>query len=215
MEGLKAPAATRGASTALSPGSLVLALGRPGELQVSLGTVSSLGAQGGYRGAGLDHLIQTDATLYQGFSGGPLLDAAGKVVGINSWYYGRGTTRALPIEDAGRVGDLLQQHGRIPQPYLGIGAHPLHLDESSHAGAGQDRGLMIVSVDAKGPAAAAGVKQGDILLAVGDNPTTRLRELMGAIRRVQVGASVSLRLLRAGSVTELKATLAERTETEG
>jgi len=209
VDGLKAPAAKRGDSSTLKPGSLVLAVGRPGRLQASLGMVAGLEAGGG-RGMAAGRLIVSDATLYQGFSGGPLLDASGQVVGINSWFYGRGSTRSLPVEEAARVAEQLRLHGRVAQPYLGIGTQPLHLDEPAKAVAGQESGLLVVSVDAAGPAAAAGLRQGDILVGVGGTATGRVRELVAALRGAGVGSVVALRVLRGDAVAELSATVAER-----
>src|SRR5258708_26785948 len=110
--------ATRGSGTALRPGELVLAVGRPGELQATFGAVvSTRSRQRGWRGRGVDGLVRSDAHLYQGFSGGPLVDSSGNVVAVNSWYYGGGGTKSLPIEAAARVAARLLRHLRGEQTY--------------------------------------------------------------------------------------------------
>src|SRR6202171_4636544 len=158
VDGLGATPASRGSGAGLRPGQLVLALGRPGELQATLGVVvSTRSRRRGWRGGGIDSLVRTDAHLYQGFSGGPLVDATGNVVAINSWYYGRGETKSLPVEAAASVAESLATHGRIKQPYLGIGTQPVYLAEEVREVAGQASGLMVISIEAGSPAAEAGV----------------------------------------------------------
>src|SRR6202171_6258664 len=103
-EGLKGVLAPRGRSTDIRPGHLVIALGQPGDLQVTFGIVSGLsGSFRSWRGGQVESLIQTTAELLHGVSGGPLVDAEGRVIGINSWNFGRGISRALPvgIDEAG------------------------------------------------------------------------------------------------------------------
>src|SRR5258708_2262456 len=126
--------ATRGSGTSLRPGELVLAVGRPGELQATFGAVvSTKSRQRGWRGRGVDGLVRSDAHLYQGFSGGPLVDSLGNVVAVNSWYYGGGETKSLPIEAAARVAESLLTHGRGKQPYLGIGTPPMYPSDEAPA----------------------------------------------------------------------------------
>ena len=213
VEGLQAKPAQRAATGDVRVGQIVLAVGRPGEIQASLGVVSSkAGRQRGWRGGGVDHLVVSDATLYEGFSGGPLADASGRVVGVNSWYYGRGTTRALGADAADRVAQSLLAHGKVPQPYLGIGTQPVYLAEELKALVGQDSGLMIVSVEADSPAARAGALQGDVLVALGDTATARMRDLYGALKSVDVGSTEALKVVRAGAVQDLSVTIGERAE---
>ncbi len=155
-------------------------------------------------------MIGTDAQLLAGFSGGPLLDSAGTVVGINSWNYGQGASRALPVETAEKVARALQEHGRIRRAYLGIGTQPIRLAAQAAALAGQDRALLVVTVDPAGPAASAGVMQGDAVLALNGDAVQRLDDLFGALHRLEVGAVADLRLLRAGEVRDLTVKTAER-----
>jgi S1-C subfamily serine protease len=215
-EGHGATPAPRGSGSGLRPGELVLAVGRPGELQASFGAVvSTRSRRRGWRGGGVDGLIRTDAHLYQGFSGGPLLDASGQVVGINSWYYGRGETKSLPIETAARIADSLLKHGRVPQPYLGIGTQPVYLSDDVREKTGHASGLMVISIEAGSPAATAGVVQGDTLVGIGEAAVTGMRDLFRALQGLEVGSKQTLKVVRSGEVKDLEITVGERAEEEG
>jgi S1-C subfamily serine protease len=212
-EGHGATPAPRGSAAALRPGELVLAVGRPGELQATFGAVVSTNSrQRGWRGAGLDGLVRTDAQLYQGFSGGPLLDASGNVVGVNSWYYGRGETKSLPIETASRVADSLLKHGRVAQPYLGIGTQPIYLSDDVREKTGYASGLMVISIEAGSPAAAAGVVQGDTLVGIGGIAVAGMRDLFRALQGLEVGSKQKLQVVRSGELHDLEVTVGERRE---
>jgi S1-C subfamily serine protease len=213
VEGLKAAPAKRGG--AVRPGNVVLALGRPSELRASVGHVVSLESrQRGWRG-GLDGLILSDAHLYEGFSGGPLVDAEGQVVGINSWYYGRGSTRSLTVDGADRLVKSLLTHGRIKKPYLGIGTQPVYLAPETAAKAGQAYGLMVIAVEADSPAARGGILQGDTLVDIGAHAVSGMRDLFRALQGLEVDSEQTIKLVRAGELKELKITVGERAEPEG
>ncbi|HEY8739351.1 MAG TPA: S1C family serine protease [Candidatus Dormibacteraeota bacterium] len=210
VEGLKAAAAKRGGT--VKPGHVVLALGRPSELRASVGyVVSTESLQRGWRG-GLDGLVLSDAHLYEGFSGGPLVDAEGNLVGINSWYYGRGSTRSLTVESTDRLVKSLRAHGRVKQPYLGIGTQPVFLSAEAAAKAGQDRGLMVIGVEAGSPAARAGLLQGDTLVGIGEQSVAGMRDLFRALQALEIDAEQTLRVVRAGEVTAIKVKIGERAE---
>jgi S1-C subfamily serine protease len=211
VEGLAAKPAPRAAGSSLKVGQLVLAVGRPSDLRASFGVIGSLASgQRGWRGGGLDGLVLTDAELYQGFSGGPLVNASGEVVAVNSWYYGRGTTKALTAEVADRVAQSLLAHGRVKQPYLGIGTQPVYLPDEVRGTLGQDAGVMVISVEAGSPAAAAGVLQGDTVVGIDSQQVTGMRSLFGALRGLEVGSSHALKVVRAGDVKEISVTVGER-----
>jgi S1-C subfamily serine protease len=213
VDGLGATPAPRGTTADLRPGQLVLAIGRPGELQATFGAVvSTHSRRRGWRGGGIDNLVRTDAHLYQGFSGGPLVDATGRVVAINSWYYGRGETKSLPVEAAASIAESLATHGRIKQPYLGIGTQPVYLAEDVREAAGQASGLMVISVEAGSPAAAAGLLQGDTLIGIGGESVAGMSDLYRALKSLQVGSKQTLKVVRAGAVQSLEVTVGERTE---
>ncbi|MGB2939254.1 MAG: trypsin-like peptidase domain-containing protein [Candidatus Dormiibacterota bacterium] len=209
VEGLAAKAAPRAAGARV--GELVLAIGRADDLRASIGVVGSVASgQRGWRGAGLDGLVLTDAQLYQGFSGGPLVNAKGEVVAINSWYYGQGTTKSLPVAVAERVAQSLVADGRVKQPYLGIGSQPVYLPDELRGKVGQDSGVMVISVEPGSPAAEAGILQGDTLVGIDGATVTGMRSLFGALRNLSVGSTATLKLVRAGDVTEVKVTVGER-----
>ena len=210
VEGLKSTAPAQG--EAPRPGHVVLAVGRGGDLRASVGhVVSTNSRQHGWRG-GLGGLILSDAHLYEGFSGGPLVDTDGNVIGLNSWYYGRGSTRTLPVDAVDRVVKSLLAHGRVKKPYLGIGTQPVLLDAEAAKQAGQDRGLMVIGVEADSPAARAGVLQGDTLVAIDAGAVAGMRQLFSALQAMEVDSEHTLRIVRAGAVVDVKVTVGERTE---
>ena len=210
VEGLTAAPLARGGPA--RTGSVVLAIGRPSDLRASFGhVVSPESRQSGWRG-GLEGLVLSDAHLYEGFSGGPLVDAEGKLVGLNSWYYGRGTTRSLTAEAADRLVKSLLSHGRVKKPYLGIGTQPVFLAPEAAQKAGQDRGLMVISVEEGSPAATAGLLQGDILVGIDSQAVAGMRHLFRSLQGIEVDSDHSLKVLRGGELKELKVTVGERAE---
>jgi S1-C subfamily serine protease len=210
VDGLKAGPGKRGG--AVHPGNVVLAVGRPSELRASVGNVVSIESrQRSWRG-GLDGLVLSDAHLYEGFSGGPLVDADGSVVAVNSWYYGRGSTRSLTVESTDRLVKSLQTHGRVKKPYLGIGTQPVLLSPEAAGKAGQDRGLMVISVETDSPAGKAGVMQGDTLVGIGGVAVAGMRDLFRVLQSLEVDAKTSLKVVRAGAVTDVEVTVGERQE---
>lgn len=211
VDGLSATAASRGRPSDLKIGHLVLALGRPGELHATMGVVSSLKASiRRWHGGQIENLIQTDAELLPGFSGGPLLDAEGLVVGINSWHLGRGISRALAIDLVDRVVQKLKTDGRVKRAYLGVGTHPVRLAEPVRARLNQEDGLLVVAVEPQGPADKAGLLQGDTLTRLNGEPIGGLEGLFSALRKLEVGSTHTLTVVRAGDVRELPVTVGER-----
>ncbi|HVH65467.1 MAG TPA: trypsin-like peptidase domain-containing protein [Candidatus Acidoferrum sp.] len=210
-EGLTASPITRGRGAEVRPGQLVLAVGRAGQLQVTLGTVSGLsGAYRSWRGGQIERLIETTAELLPGFSGGPLLDAEGRVIGINSWNYGRGLSRALPIEAAERIVESLRTHGRIRRAYLGVGTQPVRLPDALAGQLSQKTGLLVVTVEPDGPAARAGFLQGDTMISLDGKPIRQLDDLFNAVRGLEVGSTHTVGVIRAGEPKDLGVTVAER-----
>ena len=211
-DGLTASPLARAASADVRIGHLVLAAGRANELQVSLGIVSGLsGAFRSWRGGETERLIETTAELLPGFSGGPLLDADGRVIGINSWNFGRGISRAIPIEAAAAVAENLQTHGRIRRAYLGIGTQPVRLAETLRSKLGQESGLLVVTVEAGGPAAKAGLLQGDTVVRVDGEPVRQLDELFRRLRGFDVGSTHRFGVVRAGEARDVSVSVGERT----
>lgn len=208
--GLRGAPAPRGRSADVRTGHLVLALaGTIGEQQVTMGIVGGTSSEfRSWRGGQLNALIQTTAELLPGFSGGPLVDAQGRVIGINSWNFGRGVSRALPVEVAERVAESLRAHGRIRRAYLGVGVQPIRLTET--LGLGQESGLLVVTVETGGPADKAGLLQGDTLVTVDDDPLFgRLDALFAVLRALDADSTHTFGVVRAGEVKEVAVTLGE------
>src|SRR3984893_2877495 len=199
-EGLKGVPAPRGRSTDIRPGHLVIALGQPGDLQVTFGIVSGLsGSFRSWRGGQVEHLIQTTAELLPGFSGGPLVDADGRVVCSDRWHFGRGISRAVPVETAERVAESLTTHGRIRRAYLGLGAQPVRLSQTLAGQIGQESGLLVVTVEAGGP----GPKGSPVVVR-------QLDELFGKLGALEVGSAHRLGVVRAGERKDVAITVGER-----
>src|SRR5207237_7999401 len=146
VEGLTRPVPARATVADLKTGEVVLAIGGPSALKATLGTISSISTSWrGWRGGEIEGLVQTNAPLYPGFSGGPLVDADGRVVGMNSWVFGRGDGRAIAMDVAERVVESLQKDGRIKRAYLGIGTQPVPLPEAVRSRVDQASGVLVVA----------------------------------------------------------------------
>lgn len=208
--GLTPPAWTE--SDGLRVGHLVLALGRPGpSVLATLGIVSALG-QGWSTpiGGRLDRYLQTDVTMYPGFSGGPLVDVEGRVVGLNSSALLRGITLTIPTPTLDRVVDTLLAHGRIRRGYLGVGAQPVRLPEALATQLDQETGLLLVSVVPGGPAEQGSLFLGDIIVSLAGRPVRHLDDLLALLGEAQVGIPASVRIVRGGQLQELSVIIGER-----
>ena len=165
------PVAEVGDSAALTVGNLVLAVGYGP--RASWGVVSAVGgAWRTGRGGEVDRFLRVDLVLYPGFSGGPLVDASGKVAGLVTSGLSRQLELAVPASTVTRVVDELLATGRISRSYVGLGLQPVTLPEAlRHLAPGPDaRGLIVVSIEADGPAARAGMMLGDVLVALEGTP---------------------------------------------
>ncbi len=195
-------------------GHLALAIGRPGEsgVMASLGIISALGGPWRTaRGSRIDRYVRTDATLYPGFSGGPLVDATGRVIGINSWTLSQGAGLAIPVSIASQVADALTQGG-VKRAYLGVATQPVSLPAAirGKVGTGQEAGLMLVSVEADGPAEKSGLFIGDILVTIDGKPLNTAEDLLAQLGSGRAGQTANFKLVRAGEVRDLQVTLGQR-----
>ena len=215
------PAAIAAEPDAIRVGSLVLALGRPGrEVTASLGVVSAIaGEWRTWTGGRIDRLVRLDLSIYDGFSGGPLVDASGRVLGLDTSALARGAALAIPASTVERVAEQLLSQGRVRRGYVGIGMQPVRLPENIAAKLAPraDVGLMVVSVEPDGPADRAGILIGDIVVAFDGVPVTDTSELLAHLGGDRVGAAVPVRLVRAGAETTVNVTIGERASsgTEG
>ncbi len=191
-------------------GHLVLALGRPDDLQAAVSNVVALG--GPVRGAfrHLEAYIQTDVTMFPGFSGGPLVDVSGRVAGLNSSALARGASIAVPVAAARQVADALRQHGHIQRGYLGLSSQPVLLPEASAALAGQPSGLLIIGVEKDSPAHQAGLLQGDVLIGLGGRPVTEVEALQAVLGPRSVGQTLEARVVRGGQIAVFPVTVRAR-----
>ncbi|MFQ5942852.1 MAG: S1C family serine protease [Anaerolineales bacterium] len=211
VEGVESTVAEAAGLDALSVGHLVLALGRPGRtVQATLGIVSALGTSWRTAAGGMiDRYLQTDVVMYPGFSGGPLVSADGKVIGLNTSEL-RGVSLTIPSETIDRVVDSILSHGKVRRGYLGVGVQPVNLPEALADELGQETGLILISVEPDSAAEAGGLTLGDTLLSVHGEPVRQLDDLLNLLSGELVGQEVNVRVLRGGGVREQKITVGER-----
>jgi S1-C subfamily serine protease len=208
---LDGPPAPRGDDGALRVGHMVLALGYGP--RASWGVISALGPRWRtWRGGEIDRLVRLDLVLYPGFSGGPLVDAAGHVVGVNTSALARDSRLAVPVTTVGRVVDELLRQGHVSRGYHGIGMQPERLPDGLRAPLGLpgDGGLIVVTVEPDGPAARAGLLLGDVLVALDGVPTADLDDVQGRLGGDRIGTTVTALVVRAGARAEVRVTVGER-----
>ena len=195
-------------------GSMVLAVGRP-TTEGPMASLGVIGAVGGpwrtFRGTEVEGYLRSDTTFYPGFSGGPLVDAEGRVVGLNSSRLGRGAGMTIPVIALERIVADLLSGGKVRRAYLGISSQVAKLP-AALAGLVGDRetGLLIVSVETGSPADAAGVLIGDILVEFGGAPVTDTDSLQGHLGPSRIGQPTSAAILRGGELKTLSVTVGER-----
>ena len=199
-------------ASGLKVGHLALALGRPDEsIMATLGIVHALSK--GWRtpaGGELDTYLQSDVVMYPGFSGGPLVSAAGEVLGVNSSALLRGVSLAIPAATVRQVVETLLTHGRVRRGYLGVSAQVVRLPAGLAQQIDQETGLLLGSVEPGSPAEKAGLFMGDTIVALDDQPVRHLDDLQALLSGERVGASVPVRIVRGGQVTDVPVTIGEQ-----
>jgi S1-C subfamily serine protease len=195
--------ATLGSSNSIRAGQLVVAIGSPYGYQhsVTAGIVSALGRSLRARsGRLIDDIIQTDAALNPGNSGGPLVNSRGEVIGVNTAviFPAQGLCFAIAIDTAKFIAGRLIQEGRIRRGYLGVAAQsgPIPRSLVRFFNVPEDRGLRIISVEPDSPASRAGLQDGDILIAFGDHQLTSVDKLHKLLADHALGVAVPLTILR-------------------
>ena len=196
-------------------GQLALALGRPSSegIEASLGVIS---AQGGPlrsgRGGLLEKYLRTDTIPFPGFSGGPLVDAGGLVLGLNTSGLAHGAALTIPAGLAWSVTDTLAKHGHVRRGFLGVRSQPVALPPAQRQALGreQESGLLLVSVESGSPAEQGGLMVGDILVAVAGQPVADPDALLVSLSGAVVGQPTPVEVLRGGQPQTLTVTVGER-----
>jgi S1-C subfamily serine protease len=216
IEGRDLPVAQLGDSSKLEIGETVVAIGNPLGLEggptVTAGVVSAVARSiEDPGGPTLHDLIQTDAAINPGNSGGPLVRMAGDVIGVNTAMIqeAQGIGFAISINSAKPIIQELLAHGRVVRPAIGIAPVSVTPQLASAYDLPVDRGVLVARLDPRGPAARAGVRVGDIIVAVAGHPVKNLGELRAAIGRHKIGDSVELTVRREKASVTLKVTTVE------
>jgi S1-C subfamily serine protease len=196
-------AAALGDSRTLRPGQLVIAIGNPYGFQhtVTTGVVSALGRSLRSRsGRLIEHVIQTDAALNPGNSGGPLVTSDGRVIGVNTAIIagGQGLCFAVPISTVVTVLPSLLRDGRVRRGYLGVAGQsvPLLRRVTRFHRLAQAGGVLVTSLETGAPAADAGVREGDLIVAFDDHVVESLDDLHRLLTDASIGTTVTLTILR-------------------
>src|SRR5215213_1268052 len=202
-------------SESIKVGQLVLALGRPSSagMQASWGIVTAIsGPTRTFRGGLLDEYIQTETTPYPGFSGGPLVNSEGEVLGLNTSGLTRGSSLTIPVKVAWKVAEALATHGSVKRGYLGVRTQPVEIPEAAGKllQRDQSQGLLVSWLEEGGPAGTSGLLVGDILVAVSGQPVGDPDDLFAALSSDSVGKSIPVQILRGGQLETVNVTVGER-----
>lgn len=192
----------------LKAGQIVLALANPFGEQASITkgiiTSSRSSVRGWWGRTMMNNVVITDARLNPGYSGGPLVDISGKMIGLNAFYV---SSRGIAIRTSKIKGivENLKSYGRVRRAYLGITSYPISIPEEAtrQAGMSQDSGLMIVSVEPNSPAKKAGLLIGDVVLSLDGNKVGSLHDIEWLLTQELIGKAVKLAVLRSEKLTEL------------
>jgi len=202
--------AVLGEADELVVGQLVVAVGSPLGLtgSVTAGVVSALGrslpTSAGARASLVEDVIQTDAALNPGNSGGALADSRARIVGINTAVAGVGLGLAVPINATTRkISGALMRDGHVRRAYLGIVSVPAPLPAKLQARFGRASGLRVAEVVPGGPAARAGLRAGDLLITAGGNPVTRAQDLQKLMFSDAIGRPLAITVMRNGALVDV------------
>ena len=209
------PNAAIAKSTDIKVGQLVVAVARSrrGNLVASSGILSGvMGAWRTWHGGEIDRFLRPDLTMYPGFSGGALIDSSRQVLGINTTGLRRGTCTTIPPATLNRVVDELLAKGHIARPDLGLAMQPVRIPESlrTKLNLTNETGLLVVHVEANGPADQAGLMIGDILLGFGGASPEELFEFRQHLHSKQIGDKVDVSIVRGGARSNVVVSVGER-----
>lgn len=213
IEDVDLPVAELAEVSSLKVGHLVLAVGR-GEngLSASMGAISALGgAWHSWIGGLIDQYVRPDVTLYSGFVGGPLVEATGRVIGINV-SGPRRTVLTIPVSTINRVVNQLLSKGRIARGYLGVGMQPVRLPDTlkTTLNLSQVSGVIIVNVEANGPADQAGVLIGDVLIELAGTSVSDVGDVQATLGMQSAGQTLNTKIIRGGALIEVAIAVGER-----
>jgi S1-C subfamily serine protease len=211
--------ATLGDAESLRPGQLVVAIGNPNGFagSVTAGVVSALGrslpARAGRTVRYIDNVIQTDAALNPGNSGGALVDSAARVIGVNTAVAGVGLGLAVPVNAATRqIIAALMTHGRVRRAYIGIAAGPRPLPPHARVKVGRTTGIEIIEVAPGSPAARAGLRAEDLVVELGGSSVERVDDIQRSMGQEAIGRPVSVTALRGARWLDLELSPVELSE---
>ncbi len=212
------PVAPLGDSDDVKVGEWVMAIGNPFGFDHSV-TVGIVSAKGRFIPGNYDDFIQTDASINPGNSGGPLIDSRGEVIAVNSAIYTRtgasaGIGFAIPINMVKEELTQLRSSGKVVRGWLGVKIQQVTADIADSLGLGDAKGALVAEVLKGGPAQAAGVKRGDVIVAYDDQTVTDSRELPLLVGRSPLGHVATVKVIRDKQPVELKITIAESRESE-
>lgn len=204
--------APRAAEDSAQIGAIVLAVGRPGpNVLASFGSLSTVDE--GWRtpaGGFVDRYLQTDVVMFPGLSGGPLVDANAQVIGLLTSGLVSGQSIVIPTRTLQRTVESILQHGRVRRGYLGVGAQAVELPPAIRAKVGQEVGLLLLSVEPRGPAGQSGLLLGDTLVTLNGQPLRSLQELLAGLSSDLIGRKVPAQVVRGGQVREMSVLIGER-----
>ncbi len=179
----------------------------------SFGAVTTVGGEWrSHRGSRVEGFIRADVAMLPGFSGGPLIDGAGGVLGMNTSSLGRGGGLTVPTAAIDTIVTALQSDGKIRRGYLGVGTQPVRLPETmvNAHGLPNDGGLLLVQVEPASPADQAGLLLGDVMIALDGQPVADIESLQDYLSGSQVDQSIAVRILRGGEPRDVSVTIGER-----
>jgi S1-C subfamily serine protease len=202
-------------SDTVKVGQLVLALGRPSSagIQASWGIVTGIsGPTRTFRGGMLDEFVQSETTPYPGFSGGPLINTEGEILGLNTSGLTRGSSLTIPVKVAWRTGDALAKNGTVKRGYLGVRTQSVEIPEASRQALKreQSNGLLVLWLEEGGPAESGGLLVGDIVVAISGQPVGEADDLFSALNSDTVGKSIAVEVLRGGRPETVSVKVGER-----
>jgi serine protease Do len=195
--------AERGPSESVKVGHFVLALGQTASerAMASFGVVSAIGGSWRTaRGGVVDGYVRADLVLYPGFSGGPLVDTRGRVVGLNSSYLAQGQALAIPTSAVDAIVQTLLTQGSVKRGYLGVTSRPVRLPTSlkEKLGLTQETGLLIMGVETDSPADSGGLLMGDVIVGLGGQEVADSQDLQAALGPSTVGKPTEVTVARGG-----------------